>query len=48
MAEHRKSGKTGTLAEHARMYENLMVYEGLVLYLKEMDEDRYQRLCSVS
>ena len=25
-----------------------MMYEGLVLYIKEMDEDRYQRLCSVS
>jgi hypothetical protein len=25
-----------------------MMYEGLVLYMKEMDEDRYQRLCSVS
>ena len=25
-----------------------MMYEGLVLYVKEMDEDRYQRLCSVS
>lgn len=24
-----------------------MMYEGLVLYVKEMDEDRYQRLCSV-
>lgn len=30
------------------MCENLMTYEGLVLYLKEMDEDKYQRLCSVS
>ncbi len=25
-----------------------MRYQGLVLYLKEMDEDRYQRLCTVS
>lgn len=25
-----------------------MMYEGLVLYVKEMDEDRYQKLCSVS
>jgi hypothetical protein len=30
------------------MGEYLMMYEGLVLYMKEMDEDRYQRLCSVS
>jgi hypothetical protein len=30
------------------MGEYLMMYEGLVLYMKEMDEERYQRLCSVS
>lgn len=29
------------------MGEYLMMYEGLVLYVKEMDEERYQRLCSV-
>jgi hypothetical protein len=30
------------------MGEYLMMYEGLVLYMKEMDEEWYQRLCSVS
>lgn len=30
------------------MGEYLMMYEGLVLFMKEMDEGRYQRLCSVS
>ena len=36
------------LAPHTSMGEFLMMYEGLVLYVKEMDEERYQRLCSVS
>ena len=47
LSDFRKSGKRGTLAPHTQMGEHLMTYEGLVLYLKEMDEDRYQRLCSV-
>jgi hypothetical protein len=37
-----------TLTPHTSMGQYLMTYEGLVLYVKEMDEDRYQRLCSVS
>ncbi|RXK38676.1 hypothetical protein M231_03986 [Tremella mesenterica] len=46
LADFRKSGKKGTLSPHTTMGEHLMTYEGLVLYLKEMDEERYQRLCS--
>lgn len=40
--------KDAGLEPHKAMGEYLMMYEGLVLYIKEMDEDRYQRLCSVS
>jgi hypothetical protein len=40
--------KNDGLQAHTSMGEYLMMYEGLVLYMKEMDEDRYQRLCSVS
>jgi hypothetical protein len=47
LGEYRKSGRKA-LAPHTSMGEYLMMYEGLVLYVKEMDEDRYQRLCSVS
>ena len=44
----RKSGKKSlSLAPHTTMGEYLMMYEGLVLYVKEMEEDRYQKLCSV-
>lgn len=39
--------KNEGLEPHKTMGEYLMMYEGLVLYIKEMDEDRYQRLCSV-
>jgi hypothetical protein len=48
LSETRKGGKKpSTLSPHTTMCEYLMMYEGLVLYVKEMDEDRYQRLCSV-
>lgn len=46
LAESRKSGKR-ELGAHTSMGEYLMMYEGLVLYIKEMDEERYQKLCSV-
>ncbi|WWD22409.1 hypothetical protein CI109_106900 [Kwoniella shandongensis] len=47
LSEYRKtSKKTMTLAPHTAMGEYLMTYEGLVLYVKEMDEVRYQKLCS--
>jgi hypothetical protein len=35
------------LTPHTSMGQYLMMYEGLVLYVKEMDEDRYQRICTV-
>jgi hypothetical protein len=47
LVEYRKSGKR-ELGPHTSMGEYLMMYEGLVLYVKEMDEERYQKLCSVS
>ena len=40
-------GQALELEPHNEMCEALMSYEGLVLYIKEMEEDRYQRLCSV-
>ncbi|WVF66184.1 hypothetical protein IAT40_000924 [Kwoniella sp. CBS 6097] len=47
LAEYRKTAKkTMTLGPHQSMGEYLMTYEGLVLYVKEMDEARYQKLCS--
>ncbi|ORX34673.1 exocyst complex component Sec3-domain-containing protein [Kockovaella imperatae] len=45
LTDSRKSGKKA-LAPHTAMGEFLMQYEGLVLYIKEMDEARYQKLCS--
>ncbi|WVQ93808.1 hypothetical protein IAU59_000886 [Kwoniella sp. CBS 9459] len=47
LAEYKKTAKkTMTLSPHQSMGEYLMTYEGLVLYVKEMDEARYQKLCS--
>ncbi|WWC99370.1 hypothetical protein V866_006271 [Kwoniella sp. B9012] len=47
LSEYRKTvKKTMTLAPHRSMGEYLMTYEGLILYVKEMDEERYQKLCS--
>ncbi|WVQ80381.1 hypothetical protein IAT38_002486 [Cryptococcus sp. DSM 104549] len=47
LAEYKKTSKsTMALAPHQTLGENLMMYTGLVLYVKEMDEDRYQKLCS--
>ena len=46
LSEGRKSGKKA-LSPHTSMGEYLMQYEGVVLYIKEMDEARYQKLCSV-
>jgi hypothetical protein len=49
LSEYRKTAKTTmALSPHTSMGEFLMMYEGLILYVKEMDEDRYQQLCSVS
>ncbi|WWC85953.1 uncharacterized protein L201_000823 [Kwoniella dendrophila CBS 6074] len=47
LSEYRKTAKkTMTLSPHRSMGEHLMTYEGLILYVKEMDEERYQKLCS--
>ncbi|WVQ76259.1 hypothetical protein IAR50_005924 [Cryptococcus sp. DSM 104548] len=46
LAEFRKQSTKGALAPHQTMGEYLMGYTGLVLYVKEMDEARYQKLCS--
>lgn len=48
LAEGRKNPKRGqALLPHQSLGEALMQYEGLVLYVKEMDEEKYQKLCSV-
>jgi hypothetical protein len=39
---------TPTIPEHAQLEDKLGKYCGLVLYMKEMDEERYQKLCAVS
>nr|XP_019014642.1 exocyst protein [Kwoniella pini CBS 10737]OCF53423.1 exocyst protein [Kwoniella pini CBS 10737] len=47
LSDYRKTAKkTMTLSPHRSMGEYLMTYEGLILYVKEMDEERYQKLCS--
>ncbi|WVO23559.1 uncharacterized protein IAS62_004914 [Cryptococcus decagattii] len=46
-ADFRKNfKKTMALESHQKMCEKLMIYTGLVLYIKEMDDARYQKLCS--
>ncbi|KAK4686866.1 exocyst complex component 1, partial [Tremellales sp. Uapishka_1] len=47
LAEYRKVAKRKlTLQPHEAMEEDLLKYQGLILYVKEMDEDRYQGICS--
>ncbi|KIR55087.1 exocyst protein [Cryptococcus gattii Ru294] len=47
LADFRKNfKKTMALESHQKMCEKLMIYTGLVLYIKEMDDARYQKLCS--
>lgn len=36
------------IKNHLSMEKNLVKYAGLILYMKELDEDRYQKLCAVS
>ena len=36
------------IPKHAQLEDKLGKYCGLVLYMKEMDEERYQKLCAVS
>lgn len=39
---------TPEIPRHAQLEDKLGKYCGLVLYMKEMDEERYQKLCAVS
>lgn len=39
---------TSEIPRHAQLEDKLGKYCGLVLYMKEMDEERYQKLCAVS
>lgn len=36
------------IPKHTQLEDKLGKYCGLVLYMKEMDEERYQKLCAVS
>lgn len=37
-----------TIKDHLSMETKLAKYSGLILYVRELDEDRYQKLCAVS
>jgi len=39
---------SGEIPPHAQMEQKLGMYCGLILYMIEMDEERYQKLCTVS
>lgn len=39
---------TPEIPKHTQLEDKLGKYCGLVLYMKEMDEERYQKLCAVS
>lgn len=47
LAEYRKSnGRNSlTLTPHQALGEALMQYEGLVLYVKDMEQEKYKKLC---
>jgi hypothetical protein len=36
------------IKDHLSMETKLEKYAGLILYMRELDEDRYQKLCAVS
>lgn len=40
--------KIGQLASHAKMEDFLGRYCGLMLFVKEIDYNRYQQICAVS
>ena len=40
-------GQLPTIPEHSNMEQYLGQYSGLMLYIKEMDEDRYSKICAV-
>lgn len=45
LAEYKKNNRQPKLAPHTTLGENLMSYEGLVLFVKDMDDERYKKLC---
>jgi hypothetical protein len=46
-AAFRKGSMEPKLEPHITLGENLMAYEGLVLFIKDMDDELYKKLCSV-
>ena len=46
--EERGSSGIPSLTNHSELEQYIGLYSGLVLYLKEMDESRYAKLCAVS
>jgi hypothetical protein len=46
-AEASRSTSSLVLQSHQGLESALGLYSGLILYLKEMDEDRYSKLCAV-
>ena len=49
LADYRKNAsREPKLVPHTALGENLMAYEGLVLFIKDMDDERYKKLCLVS
>lgn len=47
LAKYKKTSQL-KLEPHNELCENLMLYEGLVLWVKDMDDERYKKLCLVS
>ncbi|KAL1407120.1 hypothetical protein Q8F55_006534 [Vanrija albida] len=47
LADYKKGAASGALklVPHTALGESLMTYEGLVLFVKDMDEDKYKKLC---
>jgi exocyst complex component 1 len=43
-----KGNQLPAIPDHSKMELHLGQYAGLLLYLKEMDEDRYSKICAVS
>lgn len=48
LADYKKRSSETKLSPHTTLGENLMSYEGLVLFVKDMDDDRYKKMCLVS
>lgn len=48
LAANAIKNSTLEIPRHSQLEDKLGKYCGLVLYMKEMDEERYQKLCAVS